>query len=90
MLLPALSLQDVEDMSIKEVEQRITFLAKNNQEKQKVDLQILHGIISYGSNATKKNNREFRKYIGRIFNDKEQVQDNEGLDDILDVISHKK
>lgn len=95
MVLPALSLQDVEDMSIKEIDQRITFLIKTKQEKQKVDLKnfitILHLAISTGSCPTKNNNRIFYRSLDEIFNDKKQTSDDseESLEEIMNIVNRK-
>ena len=94
MILPALSLQDIEEMSIKEIDQRITFLIKTKQDKQKVDLKnfvtILHLAISTGSHPNKKNNRIFYDNLDKIFDDKKEIPDNEeSLEDIMNIVNRK-
>lgn len=95
MLLPALSLKDIEDMCIKEIEQRIIFLSNLKQEKQKIDLRNLvstmYLAISAGSSPSKKNNRNFYKSLDKLFTDKKPIPDEkECLDDIEDLIKNKQ
>lgn len=93
MILPALSLQDIEEMSLKEIDQRITYLQKIKQEKQKVDLKnfvsIMYLVISAGSNPTKKNNRIFYQQLDEIFGNNKKIIDDDNLDDIMNIVNKK-
>jgi hypothetical protein len=93
MLMPSLSISDVECMSIKEVERRIVFYNTTNREIKSVELKnfmsIIHLAISAGSNPSKKNNKIFYQQLDKIFNNN-QPDKEESLDDIMNLVNVKK
>lgn len=92
--MPALSIAEIEEMALQEIDKRIAFVAKVKAEKQKVDLRnfitILHTAIATGSSPTKKNNRLFNEYISKIFKDeKELAEDDNELNRIMSLVNKK-
>ena len=90
MILPALTLDDVDGMSPAEVEKRIKFLNKNKQDSKKLELRnfvsIMHLAISAGSSPSKKSNKLFYRQLGKIFDDKKDDRnDDEDLEEIMNL-----
>lgn len=80
-------------MSLNEIERRIICINKQRNEIKKNELRsfisILHLTISAGANPSKKNNRLFYQQIDKIFNDKDESEDDQSLDDIMGLVNGK-
>jgi len=95
MLLPNLSIKDIDRMTLKEATKRVAFISQAKADKRKTELKdfisILHLAICAGNNPTKKNNQLFYKQIDKIFNNKPDEEDNDdSLDDIMNLVNVKK
>jgi len=78
----------VEDMSLKEIDQRITFFNKNKYEQKSSELKslisLLHTTISYGSSPTKQNNSKFSKFLEKTFS-KNKPRKDETFDEVMNI-----
>ena len=93
--MPSLSLKDVENMSLKEIEKRIVFFNKTKKETKNVELKnfmsIIHLAISAGSNASRKNNKIFHDQLNKIFdNNEKKPEDDQSLEDLMGLVNVKK
>ena len=78
MLCPALTISDVEDMTIKEISDRVTFFNEIKKEKEKIMMREFFTILSsciatgtnYGTTGKNKSVREFIKSINKLFSKK--------------------
>lgn len=87
MVLPSLRLLDIEDMSLREIDKRITFINKTKFEQKNIELKtkmhLLHTTIGYATNANSKNNSKFSKFLDKTFNNKPQR--NESFDEVMNI-----
>lgn len=86
--MPSFRIEDVEDMSLKEIDKRITFVNKTKQEQKNSELKrfisLLHSTISYGSSPTKQNNSKFSRFLEKVFNNKKPRKD-ESYDEVMNL-----
>ena len=93
--MPSLSLKDVENMSLKEIEKRIVFFNKTKKETKNVELKnfmsIIHLAISAGSNPSRKNNKIFHDQLNKFFDNSEiKPENNQSLEDLMEIVNVKK
>lgn len=90
-----LRIEEVEEMTLKEIEQRIVFVNKQKNDTKRVELKnlvsILYLAIAAGNNPSKKNSKVFYNNLEKIFSDKESPsEDEQSLEDIMGLVNGKQ
>lgn len=86
MSFPNFGIDDVEDMSLKEIDARISFFNKTRFEQKSAELKslisLLHTTISYGTSPSAKNNNKFSRFLEKTFNRK-KIRKEETFDEVM-------
>lgn len=101
--MPNLAINDVEEMSLVEIEKRIDFVGNLKKEKRKIEMKDMFGMLHFTIKsatiqAGKKthaiaNNKAFYKTLDDCFSLEEDKKDNEDIDDLgdfMEVMNVKK
>ena len=79
MVFPSFKLRDVEDMSLREIDKRITFFNKTKYDQKNVELKtfmsLIYSTVSFANSPDKQRNSKFSKFLNKTFNKNNPYKD---------------
>lgn len=91
MLIP-LSIDNINNMGVKEIVDRINFITKTKQDKKKAELKsfvnLMHFAMSAANSPSKKTNKIFHQEMGKIF--KEPQKPEESYEEVMNLGNNVK